>query len=107
ATCVNPLTSLLGAITIATYLLIYTPAKRHTTLNTLIGAIPGAIPPVMGWTAVHNSLEPQGLALFAILFFWQMPHFLAIAIMYRNDYAAGGFKMLPVVDTDLTITGRQ
>ncbi len=62
---------------------------------------------MMGWTAVHNALSPQALALFGILFFWQMPHFLAIAILYRRDYAAGGFKMLPVVDEDLTITGRQ
>jgi protoheme IX farnesyltransferase len=104
---VNTLTALLGAITLLSYLFIYTPMKRYTTLNTVIGAIPGAIPPVMGWTAVHRALSPEALSLFCILFLWQMPHFLSIAILYRRDYAAGGFKMLPVVDGDLTITSRQ
>ena len=104
---VNLLTALLGLITIVGYLFVYTPMKRWSTLNTVIGAIPGAIPPVMGWTAAHNALTPQAAILFCILFFWQMPHFLAIAIMYRRDYAAGGFKMLPVVDEDLSITSRQ
>jgi protoheme IX farnesyltransferase len=104
---VNPLTAALGLFTLLSYVLVYTPLKRTTTLNTVVGAIPGAIPPVMGWTAVHGTLSPQAAVLFCILFFWQMPHFLAIAIMYKNDYAAGGFKMLPVVDTNLSITGRQ
>ena len=104
---VNMLTALLGAITLLSYLFIYTPMKRYTTLNTVIGAVPGAIPPVMGWTAVHGALSPEALSLFCILFLWQMPHFLSIAILYRRDYAAGGFKMLPVVDRDLTITSRQ
>jgi heme o synthase len=104
---VNILTALLGALTLLSYIFIYTPMKRHTTLNTVIGAIPGAIPPMMGWTAVHGALSPEALALFGILFFWQMPHFLAIAILYRRDYAAGGFKMLPVIDEDLAITSRQ
>jgi heme o synthase len=104
---VNLLTSLLGLITIVSYLFVYTPMKRWSTLNTVIGAIPGAIPPVMGWTAATNTLTPQAVVLFCILFFWQMPHFLAIAIMYRRDYAAGGFKMLPAVDEDLSITSRQ
>jgi protoheme IX farnesyltransferase len=104
---VNALTALLGLITIVGYLFVYTPMKRWSTLNTVIGAIPGAIPPVMGWTAAHNALTPQAAILFCILFFWQMPHFLAIAIMYRRDYAAGGFKMLPVIDEDLAITSRQ
>ncbi|HSV15437.1 MAG TPA: heme o synthase [Tepidisphaeraceae bacterium] len=107
AILVNALTASLGALTLLSYLFIYTPMKRRTTLNTVIGAVPGAIPPVMGWTAVHNVIQPEAIALFAILFFWQMPHFLAIAILYRNDYKAGGFKMLPVVDEDLIITGRQ
>src|SRR5205823_12341683 len=89
------------------YVLIYTPLKRATTLNTVIGAVPGAIPPVMGFTAVQAAFSPGALAVFAILFFWQMPHFLAIAILYRRDYALGGFKMLPVVDEDLRVTGRQ
>jgi protoheme IX farnesyltransferase len=106
-TCVNVLTALLGAITLLSYVFVYTPLKRVTTLNTVIGAVPGAIPPVMGLTAVHGALSPQALALFAILFIWQMPHFLAIAILYRRDYALGGFKMLPVVDEKLHMTGRQ
>jgi protoheme IX farnesyltransferase len=98
---VNSLTAALGAITLLGYIVIYTPMKRRSTLNTVVGAIPGAIPPMMGFTAATGTLSPQALALFAILFFWQMPHFLAIAILYRNDYAAGGFKMLPCVDENL------
>ena len=104
---VNPLTALLGALTLALYVFAYTPAKRRTSLCTIIGAIPGAIPPMMGFTAVQNAITPQALSLFAILFFWQMPHFLAIAILYRDDYARGGFAMLPVVDRRCDITGRQ
>ena len=107
ALLVNPLTAALGAVTIATYVFLYTPMKRWTTLCTVVGAVPGAIPPMMGWTAVTDSLSPEAWALFGILFFWQMPHFLAIAVLYRDDYAAGGFKMLPVVDRDLVVTGRQ
>lgn len=107
ALAVNYITAILGAFTILSYLFVYTPMKRWTTLNTVIGAIPGAIPPVMGWTAVHGTVGPQAAVLFCILFLWQMPHFLAIAILYRGDYAAGGFKMLPVVDQDLFVTGRQ
>lgn len=104
---VNVLTAVLGALTLLLYVFVYTPAKRWSSLCTIIGAIPGAIPPVMGFTAVQNAITPQALALFAILFFWQMPHFLAIAILYRDDYARGGFKMLPVVDKDMAMTGRQ
>ncbi len=104
---VNGLTSLLGLFTLLSYIFVYTPMKRWTTLNTIIGAITGGLPPVMGWTAVQDKIGPGAAVLFCILFFWQMPHFLAIAILYRNDYAAGGFKMLPVVDTDLSVTGRQ
>ena len=104
---VNPLTALLGALTLALYVFVYTPAKRRTSLCTIIGAIPGAIPPLMGFTAVQNAITPQALSLFAILFFWQMPHFLAIAILYRDDYARGGFLMLPVIDKRLEMTGRQ
>jgi protoheme IX farnesyltransferase len=107
ALCVNLLTAALGAATLLLYVLVYTPLKRVTTLNTVIGAIPGAIPPVMGFTAIHGQLSPGALAVFAILFFWQMPHFLAIAILYRRDYAMAGFKMLPVVDEDMAVTGRQ
>jgi protoheme IX farnesyltransferase len=104
---VNPLTALLGAITLVLYVFVYTPAKRRTTICTLIGAVPGAIPPMMGFTAVQGTISLEAFALFAILFFWQMPHFLAIAILYRDDYARGGFQMLPVVDPELHVTGRQ
>jgi protoheme IX farnesyltransferase len=104
---VNPLTALLGAITLALYVFVYTPAKRRSTVCTLIGAVPGAIPPMMGFTAVHGTISLEAFTLFAILFFWQMPHFLAIAILYRDDYARGGFQMLPVVDPELHVTGRQ
>jgi protoheme IX farnesyltransferase len=107
AVFVNWLTAGLGAFTILCYLFVYTPMKRWTSLNTVVGAIAGAVPPVMGWTAVNNSIGPGAAVLFCILFFWQMPHFLAIAILYRRDYAAGGFKMLPVVDEKLFFTGRQ
>ena len=97
---VNLLTALLSLISLGTYLLIYTPLKKRTSLCTLVGAIPGAIPPVMGWTAARPTIEPGGWALFAILFLWQLPHFLAIAWMYREDYARAGFPMLPVIDPD-------
>jgi len=104
---VNWMTALLGTITLASYILVYTPLKRITTLNTIVGAIPGAIPPVMGWTAVTGSLAPAALTLFGILFVWQVPHFLAIATLYREDYRLGGFKMLPVEDPGLGRTARQ
>ena len=107
AFAVNLLTSLLGAITLASYIFIYTPLKRVTWLNTAVGAIPGALPPVMGWTAARNELTGEGWALFAILFFWQIPHFLAIAWMYRDEYAQAGFVMLPSVDPEGYRTGRQ
>lgn len=107
ATFVNALTALLGLATLLAYVLIYTPLKRLTTLNTVIGAVPGAIPAAMGWTAFHGALSPEAIVLFAILFLWQMPHFLAIAVLYKDDYARGGFKMLPVVDEELSVTGRQ
>jgi protoheme IX farnesyltransferase len=107
AFAVNLLTSLLGAITLASYIFIYTPLKRVTWLNTAVGAIPGALPPVMGWTAARNELTGEGWALFLILFFWQIPHFLAIAWMYREEYAQAGFVMLPSVDPDGFRTGRQ
>ena len=98
ALAVNLLTSLLGALTLTTYVFVYTPLKRITWLNTAIGAIPGALPPLMGWTAARNELSVEGWALFAILFFWQIPHFLAIAWLYREEYAKAGFVMLPAVD---------
>jgi len=104
---VNLLTALLGAVTLASYLFVYTPLKRVTWLNTAIGAIPGALPPLMGWTAARNDLTADGLSLFAILFFWQIPHFLAIAWLYREQYEKAGFVMLPSVDADGSRTGRQ
>lgn len=105
---VNPLTAFLGAFTVVLYIFVYTPMKRVSSLNTVVGAIPGAIPPMMGFTAVYDAITPGALALFGILFLWQMPHFLAIAILYKEDYRKGGFKMLPVVDDDrLTMTSHQ
>jgi len=104
---VNPLTSLLGAITLLSYVIVYTPLKRITTLNTAVGAIPGALPPLMGWTAARDNVSREGWALFAILFFWQLPHFLAIAWLYRDEYAKAGFVMLPVRDPEGVRTGRQ
>jgi protoheme IX farnesyltransferase len=107
ALAVNLETSVLGAITLCSYLFIYTPLKRVTTLNTAIGAVPGALPPLMGWTAARGEINVEGWSLFAILFFWQLPHFLAIAWMYRDDYAKAGFAMLPVFDSDGQRTARQ
>jgi len=94
----NPLTGLLGLVTIVFYLLIYTPLKRITPASTLVGAIPGALPPLMGWTAATNSVGLGGVILFAVLFFWQMPHFLSLAWMYRKDYARAGYKIMTVSD---------
>lgn len=107
ALLVNPLTAGIGAFTLLSYVFIYTPMKRRSSLNTIIGAVPGALPVVMGMTAFQNALSPESVALFMIMFVWQMPHFLAIAILYRDDYAAAGFKMLPVVDPGLHMTVRQ
>jgi protoheme IX farnesyltransferase len=90
---VNLLTAVLGALTLAAYIFIYTPLKTRTTLCTLIGAFPGAVPPMMGWTAARNEIDAVALALFAILFFWQMPHFFAIAWIFTDDYTRGGFSM--------------
>lgn len=107
ATLVNLLTSVLGAVTSISYLFIYTPLKRLSWVNTLVGAIPGALPPLMGWAAARNELNGEGWTLFAILAFWQIPHFMAIAWLYREDYARGGFVMLPNVDADGTRTAYQ
>jgi protoheme IX farnesyltransferase len=107
ALTVNMVTAALGAVTIGSYLFVYTPLKRITTLNTVIGAIPGALPPLMGWTAARGEISGEGWCLFAILCFWQLPHFLAIAWMYREEYARAGFVMLPVVDPTGERTGRQ
>jgi len=107
AAMVNGLTAAIGAVTLVSYLFIYTPLKRITWLNTAVGAIPGALPPLMGWTAARGQLSREGWALFAILAFWQLPHFLAIAWIYRDEYARAGFKMLPVLDPQGHRTGRQ
>jgi protoheme IX farnesyltransferase len=107
AMMVNLVTAALGAATLASYVFIYTPLKRVTTLNTVIGAIPGGLPPLMGWTAARGEISGDGWSLFAILCFWQLPHFLAIAWMYKDEYAKAGFVMLPVVDQNGERTGRQ
>lgn len=97
---VNPLTALLAIGTLAGYLFIYTPSKKITSLSTVIGAFPGAIPILIGWVAVTGSIDLRGWTLFAILFLWQIPHFLAIAWMYRKDYARAGFPMLTVIEPE-------
>ncbi len=107
AALVNPLTSALGAISLVSYLFIYTPLKRLTWWNTAVGAIPGALPPLMGWAAARGELGPGGWSLFAILAFWQLPHFFAIAWIYQEEYAKAGFKMLPSVDPDGSRTAQQ
>ncbi len=89
------------------YLFAYTPLKRRTSLSTLVGAVPGALPPVIGWAAARQSLDGGAFVLFAILFLWQVPHFLAIAWIYRDDYARAGLPMLPVLDREGRLTGRQ
>ena len=104
---VNPLTALLGLTVIAGYLFGYTPLKTKTSLSTLVGAFPGAMPPLIGWTAARGELSLEAWVLFAILFLWQFPHFLAIAWMYREDYARAGILMLPVVEPDGRVAGQQ
>lgn len=104
---VNLLTGFLSLLTVFLYVLVYTPLKRVTWWNTVIGAIPGAIPPMGGWTAATGSLDLGAWILFLILFIWQHPHFYAIAWMYKDDYKRGGFKMLPVVDPDGRSTFQQ
>ncbi|HUE80716.1 MAG TPA: heme o synthase [Pyrinomonadaceae bacterium] len=107
AVFVNPLTALLGMTVIAGYLFGYTPLKTRTTLSTLIGAFPGAMPPLIGWAAARGELSVEAWVLFAILFLWQFPHFLAIAWMYREDYERAGILMLPVVEPSGKITAQQ
>ncbi len=103
----NPLTSILALLTLGTYLLFYTPLKRRTPLCTLVGAFPGAVPPLIGWAAVRNSLSLEAWVLYGILFCWQFPHLLAIAWMYREDYARAGLLMLPRDDREGRATWRQ
>jgi heme o synthase len=102
----HPAAAVAAAVTLFTYVAVYTPLKPVTALNTLVGAVPGALPPVIGWCAASGSLGGGALALFAILFVWQLPHFFAIAWMYRDDYADGGLRMLPAVDPTGRLTGR-
>jgi protoheme IX farnesyltransferase len=104
---VNPLAGLLGASSAITYLALYTPLKSRTPWCTFVGAFPGAVPPLIGWAAARNSLGGSAWILFAILFLWQFPHFLAIAWTYREDYARAGIRMLPVVDPSGRSTFRQ
>lgn len=104
---VNPLSALVAFVTLAIYAAVYTPMKRRTSFSTVIGAIPGALPPVIGWAAARGSLSQGAWVLFGIVFLWQLPHFLAIAWMYREDYARAGFPMLPVIEPDGRSTARQ
>jgi heme o synthase len=104
---VNVLSAVLGALTLASYLFLYTPLKQRSHLSTVVGALPGAMPPLIGYAASYGGLTPEAWTLFAILFVWQFPHFLAIAWMYREDYARAGIRMLPVVEPDGMSTGRQ
>jgi protoheme IX farnesyltransferase len=101
------LAALVALLTWSTYLFAYTPLKTRTSLSTIVGAFPGALPPVIGWAAARGQIEPGAVVLFAILFLWQIPHFLAIAWIYREDYARGGLPMLPVLDPAGVVTGRQ
>lgn len=104
---VNMLAAGVALATLVSYVAIYTPLKRRTSFSTVVGAVPGALPPVIGWAAATNTLSRGGWVLFGIVFLWQLPHFLAIAWMYRDDYARAGFPMLPVIEPDGRSTGRQ
>lgn len=104
---VNLLTTLLGIASWASYLFLYTPLKRRTVFNTWVGAVPGALPPLMGWTAARGTLDWPALSLFAILYLWQLPHFFAVSWMYREDYKRGGFRMLSLDDPSGLKTGFQ
>jgi protoheme IX farnesyltransferase len=104
---VNAYSAWLALATIVIYLAVYTPLKRRSPIATLVGAVPGALPPLIGWAAARGSVTVGGWALFAIVFLWQIPHFMAIAWMYRDDYAKAGFPMLPVLEPDGRRTGRQ
>src|SRR5207237_2991414 len=101
------LAAAVALVTWSTYLFLYTPLKTRTSLSTVVGAFPGALPPVIGWTAARGHLDPGAAVLFAILFLWQIPHFLAIAWMYREDYARAGFPILSVVDAEGIATAKQ
>ena len=103
----NLLTALLGLFTLASYVFLYTPLKRATSLSTVIGALPGAMPALMGWTAARGEVGREAMVLFFIMFLWQFPHFLAIAWIYREDYARAGIRMLPIIEPEGHATGRQ
>jgi protoheme IX farnesyltransferase len=103
----QPLAALLGAVALVSYVFIYTPMKARSPLSTLVGAVPGALPPMIGWAAARGTLDTGALALFLIVFLWQVPHFLAIAWIYRDQYARAGFLTLPVMDPSGVQTGRQ
>ena len=107
AAAVNMLTAILAAVSWASYVLVYTPLKRRTPLCTLVGAVPGALPTLIGWAAARNTVDLEGLALFLVLFVWQLPHFLALALLYRDDYARAGFPMLPLMESGGRITAGQ
>ena len=102
-----PAAAVVALVTLVSYVLVYTPMKTRTSLATLVGAVPGALPPVIGWAAATGRVEFPAIVLFGIVFFWQMPHFLAIAWMYRDDYAAAGIPLLPVLEPDGRRTGIQ
>lgn len=104
---INPLSGLVTSATVISYLFLYTPLKVKTPLCTLFGALPGALPPLTGWAAARGDLSLEGWILFSILFLWQLPHSLAIAWLYREDYARAGMRLLPVVEPDCRSTGRQ
>ncbi len=104
---VNLLSALVGAFTLASYLFLYTPMKQRTWWSTTVGAVPGAMPPIIGFAAAAGTLTAQSWVLFAILFLWQFPHFYSIAWMYKDDYARAGIQMLPVVEPDCRSTARQ
>jgi protoheme IX farnesyltransferase len=104
---VNVMSAAVAAATLISYVLIYTPLKLRTSLSTLVGAIPGALPPVIGWAAATGRISLPALVLFGIVFFWQMPHFLAIAWLYRDDYARAGIPLLSVLEPDGRRTGQQ
>ena len=101
---INPITSGIAFITIISYVMIYTPFKKISKWNTIVGAFPGAFPPIGGWTAATGSIEAPAIILFLILFFWQIPHFLSLAIIYKDDYSKAGFKMFPSVSNNLDST---
>jgi protoheme IX farnesyltransferase len=103
----NLLSAGVALATLLSYVVVYTPLKKHSSFSTVIGAIPGALPPVIGWTAARGALSQGAWVLFGIVFLWQLPHFLAIAWIYREDYAKAGFPMLPVIEPDGRSTGRQ